>query len=751
MYILMHKGAVKRFILVLLALWGTLWAQERVIFKDDFKDNHKGWPAQDDELAHAEVVNGHYTLECRRQDSSFTFLLEELPLNTSQDFTIHAKLTQKFGSQDKGFGFVWGAASGSSYYAFNITGAGQYRVIRAHQGVVEDLKAPTASPRVKPLGQSNRLSIRNVNGMMSFYVNDEFVWSMANRTFYGSKAGFVLFGKMEVEVTGVEVLELQNMPAIFEEHFDDNSRGWVVTARDSAYCMMGKGRMRMKHQKGAAQSYKLREVLVNPERDFEIEAHMKQVSGSADNGYGIGWAMQDDKNGYAFLIRSLGSFLVRKVENGQLRTLVDWSPSNQMLQGRGTPNKLVIRKTGLRYNFYLNDIWMAEIPFGNMPGQNVGFALDGENLIELDYLAVREGQKSYVPQPPVVTLISPQGDDITVDAKSIIFKAGIKSDSKLNGIKLLVNDEPVQIQAKRDAEGKYDLLIDQELPLKPGFNDIRLMAKNEDGLIQRFGLRVAAKSADDQAIKRNGNDYALFIGTDNYAQWSDLVNPVNDCRTIAQELETNYGFNTELLLDATRNDILKKLKEYARKVYGEGDQLLIFIAGHGKFDDLFGEGYVVCTDSEKDDEGNNTYIAHSNLRTIVNAIPCKHTFLMMDVCFGGTIDPFIASGGAHRGGDSDGASGGKELTQTDFISRKLQFKTRRYLTSGGKEYVPDGVPGHHSPFARKLLDALRNYGGHDRIVTLAELVLYFERLVPEPRYGEFGANEPGSDFLFIAR
>jgi len=36
-------------------------------------------------------------------------------------------------------------------------------------------------------------------------------------------------------------------------------------------------------------------------------------------------------------------------------------------------------------------------------------------------------------------------------------------------------------------------------------------------------------------------------------------------------------------------------------------------------------------------------------------------------------------------------------------------------------------------------------------MTLAELVLYFERLIPEPRFGEFGANEPGSDFLFIAR
>lgn len=744
----------KLLVLSLVALAGSLSglrAQERVIFREDFKDNHHGWTDADDETAFAAVADGNYKLEGRVPDGIAVFLLEELPLNGSPDFTIQTKLIQKFGRATDGFGFVWGAADDSSFFAININTAGQYRVIRRNRGVIEELKPFTATTGVvKPAGELNKLSLRNVNGMMSFYLNDQFVWSMPNKTFLGSKAGYMLHGKMEIAVQSLEVLELQDMPAIFSESFDDNSRGWCVTTADSSYCAMGKGRMRMKNIKGARYTYKLREVLVNPERDFEVEAHLKQVTGSQEVGYGIGWAMSDENNGYQFLIRSLGSFTVRKVENGVAKTLVDWTPSNQMLSGRGTPNKLVIRKTGARYNFYLNDIWMSEIPFTNMPGQNLGFALEGENLIEMDQLTVREGQKSYVPQPPVVTLITPSGDDITVDAKTIQFKAGIKSDSKLTGIKLMVNDNPVQLQAKRDAEGKYDLMVDQEIPLNPGYNDIRLMAKNEDGLIQRFGIRVATKSGD-QAVRRTGTDYALFIATDEYAQWSDLVNPVNDCRTIAQELETNYGFNTELVIGQPRADILKKLKEYARKAYTDNDQLLIFIAGHGKFDELFGEGYVVCTDSEKDDEGNDTYIAHSNLRTIVNAIPCKHTFLMMDVCFGGTIDPFIAGGGGHRGGGDESLGGGKEVTQTDFINRKLAFKTRRYLTSGGKEYVPDGVPGNHSPYARKFLDALRNYGGHDRIITLAELVLYFERLIPEPRYGEFGTNEPGSDFLFIAR
>jgi hypothetical protein len=74
-----------------------------------------------------------------------------------------------------------------------------------------------------------------------------------------------------------------------------------------------------------------------------------------------------------------------------------------------------------------------------------------------------------------------------------------------------------------------------------------------------------------------------------------------------------------------------------------------------------------------------------------------------------------------------------------------------YLSSGGKEYVPDGRPGQHSPFTRKFLEALRSYGGEDGVLTINEILSYIEKVDPQPRFGEFGNNEPGSDFLFIKK
>ena len=92
-----------------------------------------------------------------------------------------------------------------------------------------------------------------------------------------------------------------------------------------------------------------------------------------------------------------------------------------------------------------------------------------------------------------------------------------------------------------------------------------------------------------------------------------------------------------------------------------------------------------------------------------------------------------------------------EISQTDYIKRKLRFKTRKYITSGGKQYVPDGRPGFHSPFASKFIEALRSYGGRDEIITLPELYGWLERINPEPKGGSFGTDEPGSDFVFVAQ
>jgi len=345
-----------------------------------------------------------------------------------------------------------------------------------------------------------------------------------------------------------------------------------------------------------------------------------------------------------------------------------------------------------------------------------------------------------------ITWLYPDNPTVIVDEKSVTIKAGIVGGDQLREVKLYINNLPTisdrGFSVEDEDAQEFDEFIKKDLQLSEGLNEIKVVALDASGQEKIFTRNITVK-LPEMAVR---TDRALIIGTDEYDEWGDLTNPVFDATTIEKELSEFYGFETELILNPTRRDLLSKIREYAKKSYLPDDQLLIFIAGHGQFDDVFTEGYLVAKDSKMHDEAKESYISHSTLRTYVNNIPSNHTFIVMDVCYGGTFDQAIARSGS-RGGDEIY----NELTKTEYIKRKLRFKTRRYLTSGGKQYVPDGRPGHHSPFARKFLEALRNYGGHDKILTLSELTGYVEKINPEPRYGEFGDNEPGSDFVFVAQ
>lgn len=284
--------------------------------------------------------------------------------------------------------------------------------------------------------------------------------------------------------------------------------------------------------------------------------------------------------------------------------------------------------------------------------------------------------------------------------------------------------------------GKTYQISLSENPFNPGSSQVGFAGQEEKD----------SNDIEDPAPfdKRNvpGVNYALLFATNDYENYPDLVNPVHDGRTIARELEQHYHFKTEIVENPSLEQVVATLRTYAQKQYNPRDQLFIFFAGHGKYDEVFKEGYLVAKESRQNDETKTTLLSHSNLRTIINNIPNEHIFLIMDVCFGGTFDPHIAS----RGTDVY-----SNITKSEFIERKLAHKTRLYLTSGGKEYVPDGRPGEHSPFVRKFLEALRSYGGEDGILTTGEIFNYVDKVVPQPRIGEFGNNEPGSDFIFVAK
>lgn len=352
---------------------------------------------------------------------------------------------------------------------------------------------------------------------------------------------------------------------------------------------------------------------------------------------------------------------------------------------------------------------------------------------------------------PTVSWILPIPETNYVQEAKFKISFEVQSAAAIKGVTINIRENELastrgSLPLEPKPEEKNKLVVDRTVTLMDGENLIEVVVENVDGLktISTRTVRVGSVGiANASSLKRT--DYALVFATDQYEHWGDLVNPVFDSRTISDELRNTYNFKVDLVENPTQAEILKKLREYAERKYQPLDQLFIFFAGHGSYDQTFGEGFVVTKESLLNDVAKTTSLSHNRLRSIINNIQCEHIFLTMDVCFGGTFDQALASA---RGGEEEVY---KEQNPVEFITRKLTYKTRRFLTSGGKTYVSDGIPGKHSPFAKNFLDALRSRGGRDGVLTLPELFTYLERLKIQPRFGEFGDNAPGSDFIFIAK
>ncbi|MEL6853265.1 MAG: hypothetical protein AAFP92_32445, partial [Bacteroidota bacterium] len=100
---------------------------------------------------------------------------------------------------------------------------------------------------------------------------------------------------------------------------------------------------------------------------------------------------------------------------------------------------------------------------------------------------------------------------------------------------------------------------------------------------------------------------------------------------------------------------------------------------------------------------------NSEISTTIRAIPSRHTFMIADACFSGSLF------GENR----------SAFARTDLSAyhRKVgSIPSRWGLASGRNEVVADGIPGENSPFTQNLLYFLKTK--HEAPFAVSELVQY---------------------------
>ena len=381
--------------------------------------------------------------------------------------------------------------------------------------------------------------------------------------------------------------------------------------------------------------------------------------------------------------------------------------------------------------------------------------LEFKQRIATQVETVVEGPRIVMIDPSVPLTRSATAPSVVVGGKERSLVGRVEAPAGL--VSLLVND----VEAKADAEGFFETRV----RVRSIATEVNIVAIDQQGKRATRSFMVRRGSAGDAAPPAKGAPvairtaaggvdfgryYALVIGNAAYQHMPRLETAHADARGVAQLLESRYGFDVKLVLDADRYELLAALNEMRGKLT-ENDNFLLYYAGHGEFDEKEQTGYWLPVDARPENDLN--WVANRAITDILNATDARHVMVVADSCYSGSLTE--SSIPRVEGADSDTGAG--ELLR--FQSKLHERSSRTALTSGGLSPVLDGGGGAHSLFARAFIDIL---GGNDDVLDgsrlhseLAARVRYKARsraFRQEPeyapiRYGRHG----GGEFFFVPR
>ena len=257
--------------------------------------------------------------------------------------------------------------------------------------------------------------------------------------------------------------------------------------------------------------------------------------------------------------------------------------------------------------------------------------------------------------------------------------------------------------------------------------------------VDSLGLVELGDVLFDAGSTRNrkyGRYFAHVIGNNAYVELPSLVTARADAVSVAELLQTNYGFEVTLLLDADRARLFDELARIERQLVSS-DNLLVYYAGHGYYDEDAERGYWLPVDARRSSK--SSWVSNADITDSLKKMDAKHVMVVADSCYSGSL-----------------TRGLKQLRtrKQDYLDRLIAKRARVVMSSGGLEPVADAGGNGHSVFANAFLNALsENTGvidGHGLFSLIRRPVLVNSNQSPE--YGDIRlSGHDGGDFLFVRR
>ena len=722
------------------------------VLTEYFTNNNNNWPTTNSSgNTIMSIANSYYNFDHIKANGGWAVNIPKT-IDTSRDFEITTNIKKINGVSNYSYGLQWGK-EGKSSFRFYLTGNGYYKIARVVDDKEQLIKKFTLSSAIKKNnGALNTLKVRKEGDQYKFYINNTFVAQSDFEAFFGHRLGFVVFNKQKIGVDNIIIKYLKKskntivtsntLKVPLSESFTSNSNGWNLTDDTNVKSRISNGKLYLKSNNEKGGAFISKRVGIDTSRDFIIETSVTRLTSSSNGSIAFVFGRKNNTNEFDLFLSKSGSYLFRKLENDVSNKLIPWTETSALNTKAYQPNKIKVIKTNNLLRIYINDQYVNEAPYSKFFGDYIGFSVYNKQEISIDYLNVTYPSSSFN-TPPEVVINEPvvQRGFKIVKTKNILVKG--KATDKDGIYEIIING--------KEAAVKEDGSFIANVPLKYGTNDLivkatdmKMASSTKKFTIKRKSPDVVVDIDDDKddviVVDNNkgfGNYYALLIGVSDYGDGAitDLGGlPTKDAQDLGNVLINKYSFKRENVVILNKspkaNDIIKEFSKLKKKVTDK-DNLLVFYAGHGVYDEVSQVGHWLPSDADMEYELN--LISNSQVVDFLKTIRSKHTLLISDACFSGSIFKT-------RSFEKSPKS----------IQKKFELTSRKAITSGTLKTVPN-----KSMFLKYLLNRLET--NPNNYLSARQLFDKIEEPVMNnspntPQYGTiYGIGDEGGDFIFVKK
>lgn len=370
------------------------YSDKETILYDSFTSNKNEWSTYSDDEVDRSIYDGDYIINNKKSSGTATSLIP-VSFDEDSDYEIEARINRVYGKKTTLLiSLLWGSNSDDKNF-FGFTGAGSYRVSKYVDSKYSAYKDWTKSDAIEKYS-ANLMTIRKVGSSMYFFINKKFVYSMYVKSFFGNKVGFQSPNGTKINISYLRVSKIKKSKKdynfisfsekkkfISEEFDDPYDKSWTKGSDGESFGEIYNGYYTFKSLNNVAW-VSTKKHYIDQDRDFEITARFKYVSGKENSGLMLVWGRNSNKDNFNFEFNANGEYWIGTYNDGSFNASKSWTASLDI--NKKDYNLLTVRKIENNYYYFINREFVHSETFKPFFGDKIGFLTPGNTAIKIDYL-----------------------------------------------------------------------------------------------------------------------------------------------------------------------------------------------------------------------------------------------------------------------------------------------------------------------------------------------------------------------------